>query len=137
MSRVQDIIRILDAFVGHSGKVNKDQTIGNEFDTICHALFGVENSFEFVSDFAGLLEQVEEDIARVPNLSERQRQVYMKQLVPLRKLFSSKTYTWTWKTFFERIWDGDIRNSLLLMDPLLDPDRYNLKKEIDREAIKA
>ncbi len=137
MSRVQKIIEILNTLQGHIPKLNKDQTVGNDFDNVCRDIFGVQNSFEFVADFSALLNQVEEDIARVPNLSDAQRNLYLNQLNPLRNLFSSKTFVVTWKTFANSLGEGPIRNSLLLMDPLLDPERYNLRKLADREAVRS
>jgi hypothetical protein len=96
MSRIRNVIEIFDAFLSRRDKVNHDQSIGHEFDPICKTLFGVENGFEFISDFRALVAQLEEDVVRVPYLREEQRTHYFRQLEPLRTLFGSKTYFLPW-----------------------------------------
>jgi hypothetical protein len=137
MSRIRNVIEIFDAFLSKRDKVNHDQSIGHEFDPICKTLFGVENGFEFISDFRALVAQLEEDVVRVPYLREEQRTHYFRQLEPLRTLFVSKSYFLPWGDLFQQIAEGNLRNSLLLMDPLLDTQQSNLRQAPDRPAIKA
>jgi len=136
MSRIRNVIEIFDAFLSRRDKVNHDQTIGHEFDPICKTLFGVENGFEFISDFRALVAQLEEDVIRVPYLREEQRTHYFRQLAPLRTLFGSKTYLLPWSQLFQHLTEGNLRNSLLLMDPLLDSQQFNLRQMPDRPAIR-
>jgi hypothetical protein len=135
MSRIQKITEIFDAFLSKRTKLTMSQSVGQDFDAVCKELFGVSDGFEFISDFSALLGQLEEDIARVPNLRDDQRVHYVRQLEPLRKLFAARAYSATWETFLKQIGPGSLRNSLMLMEPLLDPDRYNLRQMPDRHAI--
>src|SRR3954464_1158106 len=137
MSRIRIVIEIFDALLSRRDKVNHDQSIGHEFDPVCRTLFGVENGFEFISDFRSLIAQLEEDVIRVPYLREEQRTHYFRQLEPLRTLFGSKTYFLPWSQLFQQIAEGNLRNSLLLMDPLLDTQESSLRQKPDRPAIRA
>ena len=116
MSRVQQVIKILGALRNSSGKIDQNAPVGKQFDQLCKEAFGVENGFEFIADFWALLAQVEEDIARVPGLTDGQRKLYLKQLDPLRSLFGSETFTLPWTKLVQQISQGDLYNSLLLMD---------------------
>jgi hypothetical protein len=135
MSRIEKVIGILDAFLTRRDKVNQEQSIGHEFDAMCKTLFGVENGYEFISDFNALVSQLEEDVARIP-LRDDQRAHYIRQLEPLRGLFGTKTYLVPWKQLFQHIAEGSLRNSLLLMDPLLDAQSAMLRQIPDRAAIR-
>lgn len=136
MSRVQQITKILGALRNSSGKLTQNEPVGLQFDRLCKEAFGVENGFEFIADFSALLAQVDEDIARVPGLTEVQRKVYLQQLDPLRSLFGSETFARPWSDLVHRLGQGPLLNSLLLMDPLLDPSRYKLRAVLDRDAIR-
>ncbi len=135
MSRIEKVIGILDAFLTRREKVNQDQSIGHEFNSVCKNLFGVENGYEFISDFNALISQLEEDVTRIP-LRDDQRAHYIRQLEPLRGLFGTKTYLTPWKQLFQHIAEGSLRNSLLLMDPMLDAQRAMLRQVPDRDAIR-
>jgi hypothetical protein len=136
MSRIRNVIEIFDALLSRRDKVNHDQSIGHEFDAVCRTLFGVESGFEFISDFRSLVAQLEEDVVRVPYLREEQRTHYIRQLEPLRTLFGSRTYFLPWSQLFALIAEGNLRNSLLLMDPLLDTQQSILRQMPDRPAIR-
>ena len=137
MSRIQNVVAIFDAFLSRRDKVDLDQSMGHEFDVTCKSLFGVDSGLEFISDFAALVAQLEEDVVRVPYLRDEQRIHYTRQLEPLRTLFGSKTYFLPWKQLFQQMTEGNLRNSLLLMDPLLDTQQSRLRQMPDRAAIKA
>ena len=136
MSRIQNVVAIFDAFLSRRDKVDQDQSMGHEFDTTCKSLFGVDSGLEFISDFAALVTQLEEDVLRVPYLRDEQRVHYTRQLEPLRKMFGSKTYFLPWKQLFQQMTEDNLRNSLLLMDPLLDTQQSRLRQMPDRAAIK-
>jgi hypothetical protein len=136
MSRIRIVIEIFDALLSRRDKVNHDQSIGHEFDPVCRTLFGVENGFEFISDFRALVAQLEEDVIRIPYLREEQRTHYFRQLEPLRALFGSRTYFLPWSNLFQQIAEGNLRNSLLLMDPLLDTQQSMLRQMPDRPRLR-
>ena len=54
----------------------------------------------------------------------------------LRGLFGTKTYLVPWKQLFQHIAEGSLRNSLLLMDPMLDAQHAMLRQIPDRSAIR-
>ncbi len=134
MARITKLIEILDK-LAEAGRPHGGEALGGQFDAITQRAFQVASGLEFVSDYNSLLDQIEEDICAIPKLNERQINIYLSHIRKIRGIFNPASFTRSWSDLLGKITDQNLRDAIDLMEPILDPDRYDFRKKFDKSGV--